>query len=201
MAARGGQRHDGRGATAPCSRTLLPLGGGHFAAMASCWRRSPWLSWYVDWSRAIRFGAGALVLLFGVYKLIQRRHPRALARIPPTQLAWWSLPDGHRAWGRADAGAVHAGAVRRRAGGSPARRRVRRSGHATVMNYLAQSTRHGRAGRGGAHAGDDAGRPGHGLGRLSLPRPAFPAPRLAQPRRRLGCQPGRAGAAGLATAV
>jgi hypothetical protein len=31
------------------------------------------------------------VLLFGVFKLLNRRHPRLLARIPPTRLAWWSF--------------------------------------------------------------------------------------------------------------
>lgn len=71
--------------------TLLPLGGGHFAAMAIVLVPFAWLSWYVEWSRAIRLGAGVLVLLFGIYKLIERRHPRALARIRPTQLAWWSF--------------------------------------------------------------------------------------------------------------
>jgi hypothetical protein len=71
--------------------TLLPLGGGHFLAMAIVLVPFALLSWYVEWSRAIRIGAGALVLLFGVYKLIRPRHPRALARIRPTQIAWWSF--------------------------------------------------------------------------------------------------------------
>lgn len=71
--------------------TLLPLGGGHFAAMAAALLPFAWLAAYVEWSRAIRLGAGALVLLFGVYLLLQRRHPRALARIRPTRLAWWSF--------------------------------------------------------------------------------------------------------------
>jgi hypothetical protein len=71
--------------------TLLPLGGGHFIAIAIALLPFAWLSWYVEWSRAIRIGAGAAVLLFGAYKLINRRHPRLLARIPPTRLAWWSF--------------------------------------------------------------------------------------------------------------
>ncbi|HSV44320.1 MAG TPA: hypothetical protein VLJ58_00905 [Ramlibacter sp.] len=71
--------------------TLLPLGGGHFAAMAVVLVPFAWLAWYVAWNEAIRFGAGALVLLFGLFKLAQRRHPRALARIRPTQLGWWSF--------------------------------------------------------------------------------------------------------------
>jgi hypothetical protein len=71
--------------------TLLPLGGGHFMAIAVALLPFAWLGWYVEWSRAIRIGAGAAVLLFGVFKLIRRRHPRLLARIPPTRLAWWSF--------------------------------------------------------------------------------------------------------------
>jgi hypothetical protein len=71
--------------------TLLPLGGGHFAAMAVVLLPFAWLTLYVAWSRPIRLGAGALVLLFGVYLLVQRGHPRALARIRPSRLAWWSF--------------------------------------------------------------------------------------------------------------
>ncbi len=71
--------------------TLLPLGGGHFAAMAVVLLPFGWLGAYAEGSRAIRVGAGLLVLAFGVFKLIRRRHPRALARVRPTQLAWWSF--------------------------------------------------------------------------------------------------------------
>jgi hypothetical protein len=71
--------------------TLLPLGGGHFMAVAVALAPFAWLGWYVEWSRAIRIGAGVAVLLFGVFKLVNRRHPRLLARIPPTRLAWWSF--------------------------------------------------------------------------------------------------------------
>jgi hypothetical protein len=71
--------------------TMLPLGGGHFAAMAVVLVPFAWLTWYVDWSEAIRLAAGALVLLFGLFKLVRRRHPRALARIRPSRLTWWSF--------------------------------------------------------------------------------------------------------------
>jgi hypothetical protein len=71
--------------------TLLPLGGGHFAAMAVVLVPFAWLGVLFEWGRAIRIGAGMLVLLFGLFKLIQPRHPRALARIRPTRLAWWSF--------------------------------------------------------------------------------------------------------------
>jgi len=71
--------------------TMLPLGGGHFLAIAVALLPFAWLGWYLEWSRAIRIGAGTAVLLFGVFKLVNRRHPRMLARIPPTRLAWWSF--------------------------------------------------------------------------------------------------------------
>ncbi len=71
--------------------TALPLGAGHLMAMAVVLVPFALLSWYVEWSRAVRFGAGALVLLYGVYRLIERRHPRFLVRVRPSQLTWWSF--------------------------------------------------------------------------------------------------------------
>ena len=71
--------------------TLLPLGTGHLLAMAVVLVPFALLSWYVEWNRPLRFGAGALVMLFGVYRLIERRHPRLLARVRPSQLTWWSF--------------------------------------------------------------------------------------------------------------
>ena len=72
-------------------RTALPLAGGHLAAMAVVLVPLAALGWYLQWSGAIRLAAGVLVLLFGLYKLADQRHPRALARIRPVQLAWWSF--------------------------------------------------------------------------------------------------------------
>lgn len=71
--------------------TAWPLGAGHFFAMAIVLVPFALLAWYVEWSRAVRFGAGGLVVLFGIYRLIDRRHPRLLARVRPTQLTWWSF--------------------------------------------------------------------------------------------------------------
>ena len=109
--------------------TLLPLGGGHFLAIAVALLPFAWLGWYVAWNPAIRIGAGALVLLFGVLKLVKRRHPRLLARIPPTRLAWWSflMATAHGAGlmlvpfmlglcGTAGAGSSHAAVLRDMAG-------------------------------------------------------------------------------------
>jgi hypothetical protein len=45
----------------------------------------------VEWRRPVRFGASLLVIGFGVFRLLNQRHPRALARIRPTQLGLWSF--------------------------------------------------------------------------------------------------------------
>ena len=45
----------------------------------------------VQWQRQIQIGASLLVIGFGLFRLINRRHPRALARIRPTQLGLWSF--------------------------------------------------------------------------------------------------------------
>jgi hypothetical protein len=45
----------------------------------------------VHWQRQIQIGASLLVFGFGVFRLINRRHPRAMARIRPTQLGLWSF--------------------------------------------------------------------------------------------------------------
>lgn len=71
--------------------TFVPLGAGHFLAMAVVLVPFALLSLYLAWSLPIRIGAGLLVLLFGLYRLVDRRHPRWLARIRPAQLALWSF--------------------------------------------------------------------------------------------------------------
>ena len=45
----------------------------------------------VYWQRQIRIGASLLVVGFGVFRFLDRRHPRALARIRPAQLGLWSF--------------------------------------------------------------------------------------------------------------
>ena len=120
--------------------TALPLGGGHFGAMAVVLVPFAWLSFYVEWSRALRLAAGALVLLFGIYKLIERRHPRALARIRPSQLAWWSflMATAHGA-GLMLVPFMLGLCVTAPATNALAEPTVVDLGHASVMNYLVQS--------------------------------------------------------------
>ena len=71
--------------------TVVPLGAGHFLAMAVVLVPFTVLGTVLAWQRPIRIAAGLLVLLFGLYRLVDRRHPRFLARIRPTQLALWSF--------------------------------------------------------------------------------------------------------------
>lgn len=71
--------------------TLVPLGAGHFLAMAVVLVPFTVLSLILTWNRPIRLAAGVLLLLFGLYRLVDRRHPRFLARIRPTQLTLWSF--------------------------------------------------------------------------------------------------------------
>jgi hypothetical protein len=77
------------------SRALLaalrPLAIGHLLAMLLVILPFALLVALVEWQRPIRIGASLLVICFGIYRLVDRRHPRALARIRPTQLGLWSF--------------------------------------------------------------------------------------------------------------
>ena len=68
-----------------------PIATGHFIAMAGILLPFAMMTVLVLWQREIRIGAALLVIAFGGYLLINRRHPRFLARIRPTQLALWSF--------------------------------------------------------------------------------------------------------------
>jgi hypothetical protein len=72
-------------------RALWALAAGHLLATLLVLLPFALLLVLAEWQRPIQLGASLLVIGFGVYRLIQRRHPRALARIPPTQLALWSF--------------------------------------------------------------------------------------------------------------
>jgi hypothetical protein len=49
------------------------------------------LATLLAWRQQIQIGASLLVIAFGVFRLVNRRHPRMLARIRPTQLGLWSF--------------------------------------------------------------------------------------------------------------
>jgi hypothetical protein len=70
---------------------LGPLGAGHLLAMLLVLLPFALLAALVEWQREIQIGASLLVIGFGIFRLVEQRHPRALARIRPTQLALWSF--------------------------------------------------------------------------------------------------------------
>lgn len=70
---------------------LWPLAAGHLLATLLVILPFALLVALVEWQRQIQIGASLLVIGFGVFRLVDRRHPRALARIRPTQLGLWSF--------------------------------------------------------------------------------------------------------------
>jgi hypothetical protein len=77
------------------SRALVaafwPLTVGHFLAMLLVILPFSLLVTLVYWQQQIQIGASLLVIGFGTFRFVYRRHPRALARIRPTQLGLWSF--------------------------------------------------------------------------------------------------------------
>src|SRR5271167_1346383 len=70
---------------------LWPLTVGHLLAMLLVILPFALLVALVEWQRQIQIGASLLVIGFGIFRLVDRRHPRSLARIRPTQLGLWSF--------------------------------------------------------------------------------------------------------------
>jgi hypothetical protein len=70
---------------------LWPLTVGHLLAMLVVILPFSLLVALVQWQRPIQTGASLLVIGFGTFRLVNRRHPRVLARIRPTQLGLWSF--------------------------------------------------------------------------------------------------------------
>jgi hypothetical protein len=70
---------------------LWPLTVGHLLAMLAVILPFSLLVALVQWQRQIQIGASLLVIGFGIFRFINRRHPRALARTRPTQLGLWSF--------------------------------------------------------------------------------------------------------------
>jgi hypothetical protein len=72
-------------------KALAALAFGHFLAMTAILLPFSLMTALVMWEREIRLGAGLLVIGLGVYLLINRKHPRFLARVKPSRLALWSF--------------------------------------------------------------------------------------------------------------
>lgn len=72
-------------------KALLALSCGHLLAMTAILLPFSMLFVLVEYQREIQIGAACLVIALGVYLLINRRHPRFLARVPPHKLGLWSF--------------------------------------------------------------------------------------------------------------
>lgn len=72
-------------------RALLYLAAGHVLAMLAVMLPFAMLAVLLAWQRQIQAGASVLVIGFGAWLLVQKRHPRFLARIAPSKLALWSF--------------------------------------------------------------------------------------------------------------
>ena len=70
---------------------LVPLSAGHLLAMLLVLLPFALLVALVEWQRQIQIGASLLVMAFGVFRLVDPRHPLVLGRIPPAQLGLWSF--------------------------------------------------------------------------------------------------------------
>ena len=72
-------------------RALGWLAVGHFAAMVVVLVPFSLLAGLAGWLTEVRVAAGLIVMAMGVYLLINRRHPKLLARVHPARLALWSF--------------------------------------------------------------------------------------------------------------
>ena len=70
---------------------LWPLTVGHLLAMLVVILPFSLLVALVQWQQQVQIGASLLVIGFGLFRFINQRHPRVLARIRPTQLGLWSF--------------------------------------------------------------------------------------------------------------
>jgi hypothetical protein len=70
---------------------LPPIALGHLLAMAAALLPFVMLAIYLEKLQGIRVAAGAVLVAFGAWKLLSRRHPRFLARVRPAHLTLWSF--------------------------------------------------------------------------------------------------------------
>lgn len=67
------------------------LAAGHLVAMGAILFPFTVLLFVAQWQREIQIAAACLVIGLGVWLFFNRRHPRFLARVPPSRLALWSF--------------------------------------------------------------------------------------------------------------
>ncbi len=72
-------------------KALGMLAAGHLLAMLAILLPFSVITTLLIWETGLRIGAGLIVIAMGVYLLINRKHPKFLARVHPTRLALWSF--------------------------------------------------------------------------------------------------------------
>lgn len=72
-------------------KAIAMLGLGHFLAMLCILLPFSMMVFLIEREKEIRMLAGAMVIAMGIYLLINRRHPRILARVHPARLVLWSF--------------------------------------------------------------------------------------------------------------
>jgi hypothetical protein len=70
---------------------LRLLAAGHPLAILAVILPFSLLVVLAEWQRQIQIGASLLIVGFGIFRLVNPRHPRRLTRIRPTQLRLWSF--------------------------------------------------------------------------------------------------------------
>ena len=155
---------------------LGPLTVGHLLAILVVILPFSLLVALIYWQRQIQIGASFLVIGFGIFRLVNRRHPRALARIRPTQLGLWSF---------AVAIAHGAGLMLVPIYLGLCRVADLDRGH-EAAGVLISADRYGRRGLRRAHSSDDCGRWIVSVAGISLPGAEVRVAELVQFRRDLG---------------
>ncbi len=72
-------------------KALAALAVGHFFSMTLILLPFSLLAGLLFWHWEIQIGAAVIVIAMGVYLLVNRRHPRFLARVHPARLGLWSF--------------------------------------------------------------------------------------------------------------
>ena len=67
------------------------LAAGHLIAMLAILLPFSLMTVLVQYEKELRIASGLVVVAMGLYLLINRRHPKILARIHPTRLVLWSF--------------------------------------------------------------------------------------------------------------
>lgn len=72
-------------------KALIMLALGHLLAMLAILLPFSLMTILLTWEQELRIGAGILVIAMGAYLLINRKHPKVLARVHPARLTLWSF--------------------------------------------------------------------------------------------------------------